>query len=101
MAKLAHVCRQTALGFGGGCLIALAAAGAAHADTAAAHACAAKLSPEAKAIYDRAAPSVKPDTDLRSLLKSTVPGMIFEGEVSAKTARDSAMAAAPCLRDLK
>jgi hypothetical protein len=73
----------------------------AHADTAAAQACAAKLSPEAQAIYSRAAPSVTPTTDLPSLLKSTVPGLVFEGAVHAATARASAIATYPCLKDLK
>ncbi|HEX3984805.1 MAG TPA: hypothetical protein VHX12_14005 [Acidisoma sp.] len=84
------------------CLLSLVAvSGVARADTATAQACAAKLSPEAKAIYDRASPGVTPTTDLPGLLKGTVPGMIFEGDVSAQTARDSATAAYPCLKDLK
>jgi hypothetical protein len=73
----------------------------ARADASAAQACAAKLSPEAQAIYSRAAPSVTPTTDLPSLLKSTVPGLVFEGAVRAATARESAIAAYPCLKDLK
>ncbi len=86
---------------GGLCLLAAVAAAPASADTARSGVCAARLSPEAKAIYDRAAPSVTPATDLAALLKSTVPGMVFEGYVSAKTARTSAVAAYPCLKDLK
>ena len=73
----------------------------AHASAATAQACADKLSPEARAIYDRNAPSVKPTTELAPLLKSTVPGMVFSGDVKAATARESAMAAVPCLKDLK
>jgi hypothetical protein len=80
---------------GTACLIAAASCGQARADAASAQACAAKLPPEAKAIYDRNAPSVKPTTDLGPLLKSTVPGMVFEGDVKATTARSSAMAAVP------
>jgi hypothetical protein len=72
----------------------------AHAGAAAAQVCAAKLSPEAQTIYNRAAPSVTPTTDLPNLLKSTVPGLVFEGEVHAATARESATAAYPCLKDL-
>jgi hypothetical protein len=83
------------------CLLSAVTAGSAWADAASSRSCAAKLSPEAKAIYDRAAPSVTPSTDLPALLKATVPGMIFEGDVSARTARDSATAAYPCLKDLK
>jgi hypothetical protein len=73
----------------------------AHADSSSAQACAGKLSPEAQAIYGRAAPSVTPMTDLPSLLKATVPGLVFEGAVRAATARASAIAAARCLRALK
>lgn len=75
---------------------------AAHAaDPAAAQACAAKLSPESKAIYDAAAPKMTPTTDMRDLLKSTTFGLIMQGEVKSADARPSAMAAAHCLRDLK
>jgi hypothetical protein len=73
----------------------------ARADPIASQACAAKLPSEAQAIYNRAAPSVTPTTDLPSLLKSTVPGLVFEGEVKAATARSSAKAAYPCLKELK
>jgi len=73
----------------------------AHADSTASQACAAKLSSEAQTIYNRAAPSVTPTTDLPNLLKSTVPGLVFEGEVKAATARSSAKAAYPCLKQLK
>jgi hypothetical protein len=73
----------------------------AHADSSSAQACAGKLSPEAQAIYGRAAPRVTPMTDLPSLLKATVPGLVFEGAVRAATARASAISAARCLRALK
>lgn len=86
---------------GGACLLSVVLCSEAHASSATAQACADKLNPEARAIYDRAAPSVTPSTDLAPLLKSTVPGMVFSGDVKAATARDSAMAAVPCLKDLK
>jgi hypothetical protein len=73
----------------------------AHADPVASQACAARLSSEAQTIYNRAAPSVTPTTDLPNLLKSTVPGLVFEGEVKAASARSSAKAAYPCLKELK
>jgi len=80
----------------------LAAPLAAHAaNPAAAQACAAKLPPEAKVIYDAAAPKVTPTTDMRDLLKSTTFGLIMQGEVKQADARPSAMAAAQCLRNLK
>jgi len=87
--------------FLGAGVLAVEANTSAHADALVAQACAAKLSPEAQAIYNRAAPSVTPRADLPNLLKSTVPGLIFEGEVRAATARDSASSAYPCLKDLK
>jgi hypothetical protein len=93
-----HVARPV---FAGACLLSVALCGQAHASAASAQACADKLNPEARAIYDRAAPSVTPSTDLAPLLKSTVPGMVFSGDVKAATARDSAIAAVPCLKDLK
>jgi hypothetical protein len=73
----------------------------AHAGSSSAQACADKLSPEAQAIYSRAAPSVTPTTDLPSLLKATVPGLVFEGAVRGSTARASATSAYRCLKDLK
>jgi hypothetical protein len=79
----------------------LATTPSAHAGMSAAQACATKLSPEALSIYNRAAPSVTPTTDLPSLLKATVPGLVFEGDVRAATARESATAAYPCLKDLR
>lgn len=80
----------------------LAAPLAAHAaDPAAAQACAAQLPPEAKAIYEAAAPKITPTTDMRDLLKSTTFGLIMQGEVKQADARPSAMAAAKCLRNLK
>lgn len=80
-------------------LLPIAAAHAA--DPAAAQACAAKLSPESKAIYDAAAPKMTPTTDMRDLLKSTTLGLIMQGEVKSADARPSAVAAAHCLHDLK
>lgn len=80
----------------------LAAPLAAHAaDPAAAQACAAKLTPEAKSIYDAAAPKMTPTTNMRDLLKSTTFGLIMQGEVKSADARPSAIAAAHCLRNLK
>jgi len=71
------------------------------ANPAAAQACAAKLTPEAKAIYNAAAPKMTPTTNMRDLLKSTTFGLIMQGEVKQADARPSAIAAAHCLRNLK
>ena len=101
MAKVLSFSRGVLPAAGTLCLLAGGFMGQAHASSATAQACAAKLAPEPRAIYDRTAPSVTPTTDLGPLLKSTVPGMVFSGDVKAATARESAMAAVPCLRDLK
>ncbi|GAB0115514.1 hypothetical protein [Acidisoma sp. C75] len=82
-------------------LLALPLGAAEAANMQAAKACAAKLPPEAKTIYAAAAPKVTPTTDLRSLLKSTVFGLIMQGAVKSADARGSAIAAAHCLKDLK
>ena len=76
-------------------------AGAAAADTKAAQACAAGLAPEAKTIYEAAAPSIKPDTVIKDVLPGIVRPMVFAGKVSRQTGRQSARAAGGCLKMLK
>lgn len=71
------------------------------ADKAAAEACAGKLEPEAKTIYDAAAPQITPSTDMRDLLKTVTFSLMMQGEVKASDARPAATAAAGCLRNLK
>lgn len=87
------------LGLAPGLILPLAAAHAA--DPAAASACANTLAPEAKTIYEAAAPKMTPTTDMRDLLKSTTFSLMMQGEVKAADARPAATAAAGCLRDLK
>ena len=70
----------------------------AHADTDAANACAAKLSPDAKAIFDATLPQVVPGANLRSLLTANTRKLAFAGTIEVGNARASATAASQCLR---
>lgn len=78
-------------------VIALAPA-AARADTTAMTACATKLTPDAKAIFDKTLPQVTPSSDLRALLTSTTRSLAFSGAISRGDARQSATAAGQCLQ---
>jgi hypothetical protein len=74
---------------------------AAFADQQTAAACAGKLAPEAKLIYDTAAPSMKSDTVIRDALPPLVRPMVMAGKVSRDTARQSGQAAGLCLNELR
>jgi hypothetical protein len=74
---------------------------AAFADQQTAAACAGKLPPEAKLIYDAAAPSMKSDTVIRDTLPPLVRPMVMAGKVSRDTARQSGQAAGLCLNELR
>ena len=60
-------------------------------------ACAAALSPEAKAIYDAAAPEFASAPDARALLRSKAVDLVKAGTVQRDSARASAKAAGECL----
>lgn len=77
--------------------IALAPA-AARADTDSANACAAQLSPDARSIFDATLPHVHPGADMRSLLTTSTRRLAFSGTIDLGSARESATAAAQCLR---
>ena len=77
--------------------VALAPA-AARADHDAANACAAKLSPDAKAIFDATLPQVVPGANLRSLLTAKTRKLAFAGAIEVGNARASATEASQCLR---
>lgn len=81
--------------------LACSLAAPAFANQATAEACAKKLSPESLTIFQAVAPKVTPTTNLADVMKPTVRGMVMEGLVSAQTARESAMATVPCLKQLK
>jgi len=73
---------------------------AARADTAAANACAATLSPDAKAIFERTLPQFTPGADLRALLTTNTRSLAMSGSISMGSARESATAAAACLEQV-
>jgi hypothetical protein len=64
-------------------------------------ACAGKLAPEAKLIYDTAAPSIRPDTVIRDALPTIVRPMVISGKVVRATAQQSGKAAGLCLKELQ
>jgi hypothetical protein len=73
----------------------------AQADPAAASKCRGSLGPEARRIYDSAAPQVTPRADLRDVLKQRTRSLVLAGKVQRATAPDSAEEAAHCLRVLQ
>ena len=70
----------------------------AHADTGAANACAEKLSPDARAIFDATLPQVVQGANLRSLLTASTRKLAYAGAIEVGSARASATAASQCLR---
>ncbi|MFG1479204.1 hypothetical protein V5F53_11145 [Xanthobacter sp. V4C-4] len=72
-------------------------AGAARADTAAGDRCAAKLPPEARAIYIASAPRLVPGADGRAVVTEETRKLVLAGTVDFAKAQDSALAAADCL----
>ncbi len=72
----------------------------AHADAAAANACAASLPKDAKTIFDTTLPQVGPGADLRSLLTTNTRSLAMNGTISRGDARSSAQAAAKCLEQV-
>ncbi|MFG1346380.1 hypothetical protein V5F59_15915 [Xanthobacter autotrophicus DSM 431] len=67
------------------------------ADRAAADRCAAKLTPEAKAIYQASAPMLVKGADGRAVVTEQTRTLVLSGKISHLTASESAQAAAECL----
>lgn len=67
------------------------------ADAAAARSCAAKLSKEARAIYNASAPLLVKGADGRAVVTEQTRQLVLAGKVSHLTANGSALAAADCL----
>lgn len=84
--------------FGLASLLVVPDAYAAQADKAAANACAAGLSKDARTIYDATLPKVGPGVDLKSVVTSTTRSLAFAGTIDRGTARDSAQEAGTCLK---
>lgn len=73
----------------------------AQADTKSSLACAAKLQPEARLIYDKAAPTIRADTVIRDALPGIVRPMVIAGNVVRSSAVASSEAAGLCLKELQ
>ncbi len=71
------------------------------ADQASALACSASLSSDAKLVYDKTAPTVKPDTIIKDALSAVVRPMVMNGSMAQAVARPAAEAAGECLKLLK
>jgi hypothetical protein len=71
------------------------------ADKPSSAACAGKLAPEARLIYDTAAPTIRPDTVIRDALPGIVRPMVISGKVVRATAQQSGQAAGTCLKELQ
>ncbi|MDI4664553.1 hypothetical protein K9U40_09480 [Xanthobacter autotrophicus] len=81
----------------GGVMGMLLSAAPAHADKAAAERCAAKLSPEAKAIYAASFPLLVPGADGRAVVTEQTRSLVLSGKIAHTKATESAQAAAGCL----
>jgi hypothetical protein len=67
----------------------------------AATACAAKLTPEGKQMFEATAPDVKPDSDLRELMRSKVIPLVMFGSLTREAAEANGPAAGACAALLK
>lgn len=67
----------------------------------AAAACAAKLTPEGKQMFEATAPDVKPDSDLRELMRSKVIPLVMFGSLTREAAQANGPAAGACAALLK
>ncbi|HWB50321.1 MAG TPA: hypothetical protein VG651_14520 [Stellaceae bacterium] len=76
----------------------LFAASTAHADRAAADACARKLSPQSKTIYDKSLSGVLSGQKPVDAVTAVARSMVMGGSMSRDTARPAAEAAGGCLR---
>ena len=81
--------------------LALAATPALARNEKAAAACAAKLTPEGNAMYAATAPEVKPDSDLRELMRSKAIPMVMFGSLTREAAEANGPAAGACAALLK
>ena len=79
----------------------LVAAPVAARDEKAAAACAAKLAPDGKAIYDSVAPDVKADTNLAELVRAKAIPMVMFGNITRESAQTNGRPAGECAVLLK
>lgn len=78
-----------------------AATPALSADVKASKTCAAALKPEGKAMYNAAAPNVKPDSEMRDVIRSGAIGLVMTGKLTREQAQENGPAVAGCLKLLK
>lgn len=64
-------------------------------------ACTEALSPEARLMYDAAAPHMKADSDIRDVLRTNTRLLVFGGKLTIGTAQANGPAAAKCLALIK
>jgi len=74
---------------------------AAHADQASATTCSGSLSKDAKILYDKTAPTMAPNTDIKEALTAVARPLVMDGSMSRASARAAAEQAAECLKLLK
>jgi len=71
------------------------------ADPAKARACADRLNPPARMMYDHVAPKVKRSSKIPDLMRAEVPSLVFGGKLSRELAQKNAPSAGQCLLLLK
>jgi multidrug efflux system membrane fusion protein len=98
--RLRDGAKVTVAGASGNTTAGRASGGAGAEASGGAEACAAKLSPEAKAIYSAATPGFASSADPRAFMRAKVQDLVKAGTVQKDGARDSAMAARDCLTQL-
>ena len=76
----------------------ICSASAAHADTAAANACAASLKPQARMVFDAAMADPNLAVPLRRVLAKTLADLVYGGRLPLGEARGAAEGASECLR---
>lgn len=73
----------------------------ARADVAKARACADRLNPPARMMYDHVAPKVKSNSKIPDLMRAEVPSLVIGGKLSRELAQKNAPSAGQCLYLLK
>ena len=71
------------------------------ADPVKARACADRLNPPARMMYDHVAPKVKSSSKIPDLMRAEVPSLVFGGKLSRELAQKNAPSAGQCLLLLK
>lgn len=83
------------------CALLMFAPALAYADRVSAAACAGALPPDAKTIYNAAAPEFLAAPDPAAEVKNKTRDLVMQGKVGRASARDNAVAAGECLKKLR